>query len=88
MKPAAKVQYEDPRVGGRVGYEFYAAGAIFIATYVLISAQTVGRFRIDRPAAAMFGAALMVALGVVGPVAAIGAIDLDSRRGRERRAFK
>ena len=25
----------------------------------------------------MFGAALMVAFGVVGPVAAVGAIDLD-----------
>ena len=71
-----------------MGYELYAAGAIFVATYVLISAQKVGRFRMDRPAAAMFGAALMVAFGVVGPVAAVGAIDLDSRRGRERRAFK
>ncbi len=77
MKPAAKVPYADPRVGGRVGYAFYAAGAIFVATYVLISAQKLGRFRIDRPAAAMLGAALMVAFGVVGPVAAAGAIDLD-----------
>ena len=77
MKPAPKVPYADRRVRGRVGYELYAAGAIFVATYVLISAQKVGRFRIDRPAAAMFGAALMVAFGVVGPVAAVGAIDLD-----------
>lgn len=77
MKPAPKVPYAHLRVRGRVGYELYAAGAIFVATYVLISAQKVGRFRIDRPAAAMFGAALMVAFGVVGPIAAVGAIDLD-----------
>ena len=58
-------------------YAFYAAAAIFVATYVLISAQKVGRFRIERPSAAMLGAALMIALGVVGPMAALGAIDLN-----------
>jgi Na+/H+ antiporter NhaD/arsenite permease-like protein len=60
-----------------MGFAFYAAGAIFVATYVLISAQKVGRFHVDRPAAAMLGAALMIAFGVVGPLQAIQSIDLN-----------
>lgn len=77
MKSAPKVPYADPRVGARVEYAFAAAAAIFVATYVLISAQKVGRYRIERPSAAMFGAALMIAFGVVGPLEALGSIDLD-----------
>jgi len=60
-----------------VAYALYAAAAIFVATYALISTQGIGRYRIERPTAAMLGAALMIALGVVGPSAAIGSIDLD-----------
>ena len=60
-----------------MGYALYAAAAIFVATYVLISVQKIGRFRFERPAAAMLGAALMIAFGVVGPIEAVGAIDLD-----------
>ena len=60
-----------------MGYALYAAAAIFVATYVLISVQKIGRFRFERPAAAMLGAALMIAFGVVGPMEAVGAIDLD-----------
>ena len=60
-----------------MAYALYAAAAIFVATYALISTQGIGRYRIERPTAAMLGAALMIALGVVGPSAAIGSIDLD-----------
>ncbi len=60
-----------------MGDALYVAAAVFVATYVLISAQKIGRYRIDRPVAAMFGAALMIVLGVVGPADAVGAIDLD-----------
>lgn len=60
-----------------MSYAFYAAGAIFVATYVLISARRVGLLKIDRPGAAMLGAALMIAFGVVGPLEAIEAINLD-----------
>ncbi len=60
-----------------MSYALYAAAVIFVATYVVISAQKIGRYRIDRPVAAMFGAALMIAFGVVGPAEAVGAIDLD-----------
>ena len=58
-------------------YAFYAAAAIFVATYVLISTKGVGRYRIERPAAAMLGAALMITLGVVDPVTAIVRVDLN-----------
>jgi len=62
---------------GPVDYLFVAGAAVFVLTYVLISARTVGRFRIDRPAAAMLGAALMLVLGVVGPLEAVKAINVD-----------
>jgi len=60
-----------------VDYAFVAGAAVFVLTYVLISARTVGRFRIERPAAAMLGAALMLVLGVVGPLEAVKAINVD-----------
>ena len=68
---------EGTRSPRTVEYAFYAAAAIFVVTYVLISVQKVGRFRVERPSAAMLGAAMMIALGVVGPIAALGAIDLN-----------
>jgi len=77
MGRARKLHPRRPPSPDAMEYAFAAAGTIFVATYVLISAQKVGRFRIDRPAAAMFGAALMIAFGVVGPLEAVGAIDLD-----------
>ena len=61
---------EGTRSPRTVEYAFYAAAAIFVVTYVLISVQKVGRFRVERPSAAMLGAAMMIALGVVGPIAA------------------
>lgn len=51
--------------------------AIFLVTYALISIRRFPKVKIDRPAAALVGAALMIALGVVAPEKAIGAIHLD-----------
>ncbi|MEM0343077.1 MAG: SLC13 family permease [Thermoplasmata archaeon] len=53
------------------------AFAIFLVTYALISIRRFPKVRIDRPAAALAGAALMIALGVVGPEDAIAAINID-----------
>ncbi len=58
-------------------YAFVAGAAVFVLTYVLISARRVGVLRIERPSAAMLGAALMIILGVVGPLEALQAINLD-----------
>ena len=51
--------------------------AIFLVTYALISIRRFPKVKIDRPAAALVGAALMIVLGVVEPEKAIGAIHLD-----------
>jgi Na+/H+ antiporter NhaD/arsenite permease-like protein len=51
--------------------------AIFLVTYALISIRRFPKIKIDRPAAALVGAALMIALSVVEPEKAIGAIHLD-----------
>ncbi|MEW5748823.1 MAG: anion transporter [Candidatus Thermoplasmatota archaeon] len=55
----------------------WVALAVFLATYALISIRRFPRVRVDRPAAALIGAALMVVLGVVAPSDAISAINLD-----------
>src|SRR5690242_4751927 len=52
-----------------------AAYLIFIASYVVFA---IGRFpgtHIDRPAAAVIGAAMMFALGVLGPEQGLHSID-------------
>ncbi|MBI2896941.1 MAG: hypothetical protein HYY06_25510 [Deltaproteobacteria bacterium] len=49
--------------------------AIFAVTYVLVSARRLGWLRLDRPAGAFVGAIACVAAGVLGPEAALGAID-------------
>ena len=53
------------------------AFAIFLVTYALISIRRFPRFKIDRPAAALLGAALMIIFGVVGANEAIDAINMD-----------
>jgi Na+/H+ antiporter NhaD/arsenite permease-like protein len=54
-----------------------ALGAlIFAITYVLISAQRVAKLGIDRPAAALAGAAACVAFSVLSPEEAIAAINV------------
>lgn len=50
---------------------------IFLLTYALISVRRVRSVSIDRPAAALFGALLMVLLGVVTADQVLEAIDLD-----------
>lgn len=59
-----------------VSWQLYAAAAIFLATYVLISIRRFRLIAIERPAVAMLGAALMVLVGVVSPVEALAAIDV------------
>jgi Na+/H+ antiporter NhaD/arsenite permease-like protein len=53
------------------------AFAIFLVTYALISIRRFPKFKIDRPAAALLGAALMILFGVVGTKEAIAAINMD-----------
>jgi Na+/H+ antiporter NhaD/arsenite permease-like protein len=53
------------------------AFAVFLVTYALISIRRFPKIKIDRPAAALVGAALMILLGVVKPSHAIDAINLD-----------
>lgn len=58
-------------------YVLVAATVVFLLTYVLISLRHVRRIPLERPAAALLGAALMILLGVVGPAEALAAISLD-----------
>jgi Na+/H+ antiporter NhaD/arsenite permease-like protein len=55
----------------------YIALAVFLFTYALISIRRFPRFKIDRPAAALLGAALMVIFGVVAPEDALSSINVD-----------
>ncbi len=66
-------------MGRAVATEFVliAATVIFVATYVLISMRRLGRHALDRPAVALLGGALMIVLGVLTPIQAMGAINLD-----------
>src|SRR5256712_3519680 len=68
---------EGTRSRGPVEYAFVAGAIVFVLTYVLISARKVGVLKIERPAAAMLGAALMILLGVVGPLEALQAINVS-----------
>jgi Na+/H+ antiporter NhaD/arsenite permease-like protein len=55
----------------------WIAFAVFLVTYALISVRRFPKVKIERPAAALIGAALMVVLGVVSPTDAVSAINLD-----------
>jgi Na+/H+ antiporter NhaD/arsenite permease-like protein len=55
----------------------WIALAIFLATYALISIRRFPKVKIDRPAAALLGAGLMVVFGVVSPSNALSAINID-----------
>lgn len=55
----------------------WTALAVFLVTYALISVRRFPKVRVDRPAAALFGAALMIVLGVVPPGDALAAINVD-----------
>ena len=52
-----------------------AAGVVFAATYLVLAIGKLPGFRLDRTGAALLGASLMVACGVLTPVEAFHAID-------------
>ena len=54
------------------------AGAIFVITYVLISGRQLKVLPLNRPAAVLLGAVLMIATGVMTPERAYGAINYDT----------
>jgi len=53
------------------------ASAIFVVTYVLISGRQLKILPLNRPAAALLGAVLMIATGVMTPERAYRAINYD-----------
>ena len=55
-----------------------AAIAIFCLTYLLISGRQLKILPLNRPAAALFGTVLMVALGIMTPEQAYRAVDYDT----------
>jgi Na+/H+ antiporter NhaD/arsenite permease-like protein len=57
--------------------KLWAALAIFLVTYALISIRRFPKVKVDRPAAALIGAGLMIMLGVVEPNRALEAINID-----------
>ena len=54
------------------------ASAIFVITYVLISGRQLKILPLNRPAAALFGAVLLIATGVMTPERAYRAINHDT----------
>jgi Na+/H+ antiporter NhaD/arsenite permease-like protein len=54
------------------------ASAIFAITYVLISGRQLKILPLNRPAAALLGAVLMIATGVMTPERAYRAINYDT----------
>src|ERR1700733_4587208 len=52
-----------------------AAGMIFACTYLVLAIGRLPGFRLDRTGAALLGASLMVACGVLTPAEAFSAID-------------
>ncbi|HMO64611.1 MAG TPA: SLC13 family permease [Verrucomicrobiota bacterium] len=74
-----------PRAGGRLPegtpdapLNEPLAIAIFAFTYVLISGRRLKVLPLNRPAAALLGAVLMVATGVLAPADAYRAVDYDT----------
>lgn len=55
----------------------WIALAVFLVTYALISIRHLPRFKVDRATAALVGAALMILFGIVKPVDALLAINID-----------
>jgi hypothetical protein len=54
------------------------ASAIFVITYALISGRQLKILPLNRPAAALLGAVLMIATGVMTPERAYRAINYDT----------
>jgi len=59
-------------------FETGASLAIFAGTYVLISLRTIRFVNLDRPSAALLGAVLVVACGVLAPARAWAAVNYDT----------
>ena len=55
-----------------------AAVAIFVATYAVLAIGKIPIYRIDRAGAALLGASLMVAAGVLAPEEAYAAFNFDT----------
>src|SRR4030042_1002093 len=55
----------------------WVAFAIFLVTYALISIRRFPGIKVERPAAALLGAGMMIVFGVVGPSEAMDAINMD-----------
>ncbi|HEX7392628.1 MAG TPA: anion transporter [Thermoplasmata archaeon] len=55
----------------------WIALAIFLVTFALISVRRFPKVKVDRPAAALIGAGLMIVFGVVEPSRALQAINMD-----------
>lgn len=60
------------------GWKESAAIAIFALTYFLVSGRQLKFLPLNRPAAALLGAALMVGLGVMTPERAYRAVNYDT----------
>jgi Na+/H+ antiporter NhaD/arsenite permease-like protein len=60
------------------GQKELLAGAIFCGTYVLISGRQLKVLPLNRPAAALVGAVLMVGCGIMSPEQAYRAVDYDT----------
>jgi Na+/H+ antiporter NhaD/arsenite permease-like protein len=60
------------------GWHELAAVLVFALTYALISGRQMKLLPLNRPAAALLGAVLMVALGVMTPEQAYRAVDYDT----------
>jgi Na+/H+ antiporter NhaD/arsenite permease-like protein len=58
-----------------ISFTAIAAGAIFAGTYFVLAIGKFPGFRLDRTGAALLGASLMVACGVLTPAEAFSAID-------------
>jgi Na+/H+ antiporter NhaD/arsenite permease-like protein len=61
--------------GGFLRVDVVAAAVIFVATYAVVALGKLPGSRIDRAGAALLGASLMVAVGVLSPEEAYRAVD-------------
>src|SRR5712664_4467563 len=79
--PAA-IRPREPAEGARLlhaqSFATVAAIVIFLATYVVIALGRLPGFRLDRAGAALIGASLMVAAGVMTLEEAYRAVDFDT----------
>src|SRR5438552_12808353 len=58
--------------------KLFAAYAVFLASYLVFALGKFPGMKIDRPGAAIIGAVLMVAFGIIPPQDALRCIDLGT----------